>query len=79
MLLDIAAVLQKNVRPPALLSANGRNGHPVSLDGVSFSEGELLLQVQQQKQQNIGLHLCTGVYLSVCMSVILYFCYFCRL
>lgn len=38
------AVLQKNVRPPALLSANGRNGHPVSLDGVSFSEGELLLQ-----------------------------------
>ncbi|XP_076614292.1 aryl hydrocarbon receptor-like isoform X2 [Chaetodon auriga] len=34
--------LQKRLPPPA--SANGRNGQSVSLDGVSFSEGEVLLQ-----------------------------------
>ncbi|KAM6901469.1 aryl hydrocarbon receptor-like [Lycodopsis pacificus] len=36
---DFLAALQKHVR-----SANGRNGESVSLDGVTFSEGELLLQ-----------------------------------
>ncbi|XP_054468069.1 aryl hydrocarbon receptor-like [Anoplopoma fimbria] len=38
------AALQKHVRSAPLVSANGRNGQSVSLDGVSFSEGELLLQ-----------------------------------
>ncbi|XP_051269272.1 aryl hydrocarbon receptor isoform X1 [Dicentrarchus labrax] len=36
------AALQKRSAPP--VSANGRNGQSVSLDGVSFSEGDLLLQ-----------------------------------
>uniref|UniRef100_UPI0037E9B8D6 aryl hydrocarbon receptor-like n=1 Tax=Semicossyphus pulcher TaxID=241346 RepID=UPI0037E9B8D6 len=36
------ATLQKRSPPP--VSANGRNGQSVSLDGVSFSEGDLLLQ-----------------------------------
>ncbi|XP_070707164.1 aryl hydrocarbon receptor-like [Pempheris klunzingeri] len=36
------AALQKSLAP--LISANGRNGQSVSLDGVGFSEGELLLQ-----------------------------------
>lgn len=38
------ATLQKQVRSAPLVSTNGRNGPSVSLDGVSFSEGELLLQ-----------------------------------
>ncbi|XP_040012828.1 aryl hydrocarbon receptor-like [Xiphias gladius] len=38
------AVLQKNARSAPLVCANGRNGQPVSLGGVGFSEGELLLQ-----------------------------------
>nr|XP_019937581.1 PREDICTED: aryl hydrocarbon receptor-like [Paralichthys olivaceus] len=38
------AVLLKNARSAPLVSTNGRNGQRVSLDGVSFSEGELLLQ-----------------------------------
>ncbi|XP_042337546.1 aryl hydrocarbon receptor-like, partial [Plectropomus leopardus] len=38
------AALQRHVRSAPLVSANGRNGHTPSLDGVSFSEGELLLQ-----------------------------------
>ncbi|XP_074473244.1 aryl hydrocarbon receptor-like [Sebastes fasciatus] len=38
------ATLQKHVRSAPLVSTNGRNGPSVSLDGVSFSEGELLLQ-----------------------------------
>ncbi|XP_074546406.1 aryl hydrocarbon receptor-like isoform X2 [Halichoeres trimaculatus] len=36
------AALQKRLAPP--LPANGRNGQSVSLDGVSFSEGDLLLK-----------------------------------
>uniref|UniRef100_A0A3Q4B1K3 Aryl hydrocarbon receptor 2 n=1 Tax=Mola mola TaxID=94237 RepID=A0A3Q4B1K3_MOLML len=36
------APLQKRSTPS--ISANGMNGHSVSLDGVSFSEGELLLK-----------------------------------
>ncbi|KAA8584300.1 hypothetical protein FQN60_008085 [Etheostoma spectabile] len=36
--------LQKHARSAPLASANGRTGPSVSLDGVSFSEGELLLQ-----------------------------------
>ncbi|XP_060917137.1 aryl hydrocarbon receptor-like isoform X1 [Labrus mixtus] len=36
------AALQKRAAP--LVTTNGRNGHSVSLDGVSFSEGDLLLQ-----------------------------------
>ncbi|XP_078126945.1 aryl hydrocarbon receptor-like isoform X2 [Sander vitreus] len=36
--------LQKHTRSTPLASANGRNRPSVSLDGVSFSEGELLLQ-----------------------------------
>ncbi|KAM9338716.1 aryl hydrocarbon receptor-like [Symphorus nematophorus] len=35
-------VLKNRSAPP--VSANGRNGQSVSLDGVSFSEGDLLLQ-----------------------------------
>ncbi|XP_078126946.1 uncharacterized protein LOC144530978 isoform X3 [Sander vitreus] len=38
------AALQKHTRSTPLASANGRNRPSVSLDGVSFSEGELLLQ-----------------------------------
>ncbi|KAK9532234.1 hypothetical protein VZT92_009630 [Zoarces viviparus] len=38
------AALQKRVMSAPLVSANGRNGESVSLDGVSLSEGELLLQ-----------------------------------
>ncbi|XP_056259640.1 aryl hydrocarbon receptor-like [Seriola aureovittata] len=38
------AALQKNARSAPVVSANSRNGQTVSLDGVSFSEGELLLQ-----------------------------------
>ncbi|XP_034403481.1 aryl hydrocarbon receptor-like isoform X3 [Cyclopterus lumpus] len=38
------ASLQKHVRSAPLASANGRKEQSVSLDGVSFSEGELLLQ-----------------------------------
>ncbi|XP_039634717.1 aryl hydrocarbon receptor-like isoform X2 [Perca fluviatilis] len=38
------ATLQKDTRSAPLASANGRNGPSVSLDGVRFSEGELLLQ-----------------------------------
>ncbi|XP_071323098.1 aryl hydrocarbon receptor-like [Trachinotus anak] len=38
------AALQKNARSAPVVSANGRNGQSVSLDGVSFSEGDLLLQ-----------------------------------
>ncbi|XP_032395050.1 aryl hydrocarbon receptor isoform X1 [Etheostoma spectabile] len=38
------ATLQKHARSAPLASANGRTGPSVSLDGVSFSEGELLLQ-----------------------------------
>ncbi|XP_053266696.1 aryl hydrocarbon receptor [Pleuronectes platessa] len=38
------AVLRKNARSSPLMPANGRNGQTVSLDGVGFSEGELLLQ-----------------------------------
>nr|XP_020441178.1 aryl hydrocarbon receptor-like isoform X2 [Monopterus albus] len=37
-------MLQKNARSAPLVTANGRNGQSVSLDGVSFSEGEFLLQ-----------------------------------
>ncbi|TNN68173.1 Aryl hydrocarbon receptor [Liparis tanakae] len=36
--------LQKHVRAAPLASANGRKEQSVSLDGVGFSEGELLLQ-----------------------------------
>ncbi|KAL7376353.1 hypothetical protein ABVT39_006380 [Epinephelus coioides] len=36
--------LQKHTRSAPLVSANDRNGQSASLDGVSFSEGELLLQ-----------------------------------
>uniref|UniRef100_A0A4W6BXI2 Aryl hydrocarbon receptor 2 n=1 Tax=Lates calcarifer TaxID=8187 RepID=A0A4W6BXI2_LATCA len=36
--------LQRNGTFARVASANGRNGQSVSLDGVSFSEGELLLQ-----------------------------------
>ncbi|KAM6975917.1 aryl hydrocarbon receptor-like [Tautogolabrus adspersus] len=36
------AAFQKRSAP--LVTSNGRNGHSVSLDGVSFSEGDLLLQ-----------------------------------
>ncbi|XP_056288020.1 aryl hydrocarbon receptor-like isoform X1 [Pseudoliparis swirei] len=36
--------LQKHVRAASLASANGRKEQSVSLDGVGFSEGELLLQ-----------------------------------
>ncbi|CAJ1070089.1 aryl hydrocarbon receptor-like [Xyrichtys novacula] len=36
------AALQRRSAPP--VTANGRNGQSVSLDGVSFSEGDLLLQ-----------------------------------
>ncbi|XP_044030276.1 aryl hydrocarbon receptor-like isoform X2 [Siniperca chuatsi] len=36
--------LQKNARSAPLVSANNRKGQSESLDGVSFSEGELLLQ-----------------------------------
>lgn len=74
VLLCVAAVFQKRLSPPA--SVNGRNGQSVSLDGVSFSEGEILLQVQKQTS---GLHVCTGVYLSAWPCVILYLHYFCRL
>uniref|UniRef100_A0A7N9AWW0 Aryl hydrocarbon receptor-like n=1 Tax=Mastacembelus armatus TaxID=205130 RepID=A0A7N9AWW0_9TELE len=35
---------QTNARPAPLVSANGRNEQSASLDGVSFPEGELLLQ-----------------------------------
>ncbi|XP_068562563.1 aryl hydrocarbon receptor-like isoform X2 [Cebidichthys violaceus] len=38
------AALQKHVRSAPLVSAHGSNGQSVSLDGVGFSEGELLLQ-----------------------------------
>ncbi|XP_070780192.1 aryl hydrocarbon receptor-like [Enoplosus armatus] len=38
------AAFQKNARSAPLVSANGRNGQSASLDGVSFSEGDLLLQ-----------------------------------
>ncbi|XP_062290490.1 aryl hydrocarbon receptor-like isoform X1 [Scomber scombrus] len=39
------AALQKNTRSAPLVPSNGsRNGQSVSLDGVSFSEGDLLLQ-----------------------------------
>ncbi|XP_029371108.1 aryl hydrocarbon receptor-like isoform X2 [Echeneis naucrates] len=36
--------LQKNVRSAPVVSANSRNGWSVSLDGISFSEGDFLLQ-----------------------------------
>lgn len=38
------ASFQNHVKSAPLVSANSRNGQLVSLDGVSFSEGELLLQ-----------------------------------
>ncbi|XP_071771532.1 aryl hydrocarbon receptor-like [Centroberyx gerrardi] len=38
------ATLQKNAWSTPSVSANGRNRQTTSLDGVSFSEGELLLQ-----------------------------------
>lgn len=41
---SVPAPLQKS--SPFLLPSNGRNGNLASLDGVGFSEGELLLKVQ---------------------------------
>lgn len=40
----LSAPLQKS--SAFLLPSNGRNGNLASLDGVGFSEGELLLKVQ---------------------------------
>lgn len=60
-----AAALQKRSVQP--VSTNGRNGQSSSLDGVSFSEGELLLQVLQHNTGCItvfvSVHLCYCVFL----------------
>lgn len=64
LLLHISAALPKRSAPP-----DGRVGQLVALDGVSFSEGELLLKVPKQNVDHMHarvriLSACTHVIVS---------------
>lgn len=69
LLLCITAAFQKNAKSAPVTCSNSRNGRSVSLDGVTFSEGELLLQVKKQNKQQV--YMCTD---SMCCETCLCIC-----